>query len=397
MRMRRAVAAVLVIVASLLAPVAVGSVWAARTLTNSDEFVETVAPLADSPQVQDAVGAAATTAILERLDTADRLREVFPNAPRLTDAVAVSLDSAISNAIDSYVHSERFGEAWLRITEAMQRSFVALLNHESQGVVTLQEGQLILDTRVALELIQAELVERGIPFVASIDLTNAGQQIVLASTPNLQIVADALDIFLPIADWLWLVVVAMFVAAILLWPRRSRGLAWAGLGLAVASVLTWTGLDLGQAHLVNAAETPERGILLAEVFEVVLRFLINALLVCVAVGVAMLVAGLLGGASASGVRVRLAVTRVAHRVGSPLAPGTVGRVTARTPLLVPVLRGLVLVGAALWLVSAHRLTPSLIMWAAFWTVVGLLVVEVIEGAGRGHDRASAGALAADAT
>src|SRR3954447_16101241 len=51
-RPRAAVAVVLIVVAVLLAPVAVVCGWAKWTLTDTDRFVATYAPLAQQPAVQ---------------------------------------------------------------------------------------------------------------------------------------------------------------------------------------------------------------------------------------------------------------------------------------------------------------------------------------------------------
>ena len=55
MTARRIIAAVLLILASILAPFAVGAHWAQRTLTDTQQFAQTVGPLADDPIVQQAV------------------------------------------------------------------------------------------------------------------------------------------------------------------------------------------------------------------------------------------------------------------------------------------------------------------------------------------------------
>jgi hypothetical protein len=65
-------------------------------------------------------------------------------------------------------------------------------------------------------------------------------------------------------------------------------------------------------------------------------------------------------------------------------------------MFVPTLRGLVLVGALVVLLTADRLFPSTIVWT-FAVVAGLLlVVEVVEGSGLTREESHAGALVAEA-
>lgn len=59
---------VLIVLACLLVPLSVASVWASSQISNTDQYVETVAPLAENPAVQDALADEVTAAVFESLD-----------------------------------------------------------------------------------------------------------------------------------------------------------------------------------------------------------------------------------------------------------------------------------------------------------------------------------------
>src|SRR5271169_5372546 len=59
-RLRGITAWVLIVLASLLIPVSVISVWAIRTVTNTDQYVATMAPLARNPVIVDHLAQRAT-------------------------------------------------------------------------------------------------------------------------------------------------------------------------------------------------------------------------------------------------------------------------------------------------------------------------------------------------
>ena len=59
---------VLIVVAVVLAPLSVVSVWARGEVTDTDRFVATVAPLAQDPAIQDAVATRITTEIFQYID-----------------------------------------------------------------------------------------------------------------------------------------------------------------------------------------------------------------------------------------------------------------------------------------------------------------------------------------
>ena len=406
---RRIIAALLIILASVLAPFAVGALWAERTITSPQAFNETLAPLADDPLVRQTVSTEVSAAIISAIDAEARaesflgglsgplaeLRGESSVDSVIAAAIASGVNNAITSGVDSYVESDQFGQGWQAVTALLQEQFVALINRDTvDAAVTLQDGQIVLDTAVVVEKIQAQLAERGVPFAGTLDVP--GRQVVLADAPNLQLVANALSVFLPVAAWLWLVVVIMFVVGVLLWRPRSRGLMWTGLGLAIGALVTYVALDLGSAQLVNAAPAGYSA-LFSAVSTTLLRFLVNALLVMLTLGVVLALAGWLAGASPFGRRTRLAIAGAAHRWGSPLADSGLGRFTSEHPMFVPTLRALVLGIAAAYVLLADRLSPTEIAWTAVGVTVGLLLIEVVEGAGLAHESERAGALVASAT
>jgi hypothetical protein len=402
---RRIVAAILVLLATLLAPFAVGALWAERTITETDTFAETLAPLADDPVVRQTVATEVSAALVEALDAQARIEEALskingplaqarPDDSVIAGAIASGINGAIESGVQQYTQSERFGDLWLLVAGELQQGFMNLVERDpAQAAVGLQDGQLVLDTKIAVEKVQALLVERGVPFADKLEVP--GRDIVLADTPNLQLAADALRIFLPVASWLWIVVLLMFLAGVLLWRPRSRGLLWAGLGLAIAGGLTYAALDLGQRGLVSQAPAGYAA-LLESVSTTMLRFLVNALLVMITLGITLLVAGWLAGATKSGRKVRLMIADAAHRWGTPLADSPLGRFTSEHPMFVPTLRGIALVVALGFLVAVDRLSPAMVFWTAVGVAVALLVIEVVEGSGLARERAHAGALVAEA-
>lgn len=396
MTARRIVAALLIIVASILAPFAVGARWANQTLTNSEQFTDTVAPLADDPLVQQAIESAVSEAVIEALDIENRLDQLDLLPAIVTEAVASGVNSAVENVVEDYVQSDRFGETWISLASGIQEQFVVLLGRDGSGAIRLQDGTLVLDTAVVADLVKAELDARGVPYVGDIDAGLIDREIVLTESPNLQIAADALRIFMPVSAWLWLVVVVMLIVGVLLWRPRARGALWTGLGLVLGGAITWAGLNFGSAQLSEAAPDPNMRALLRSTIDILVQFLANSLLVMMALGMALLVGGWLAGGTRSGRRVRDRIAEAAHGWGAPLADSPIGRFTSEHPMLVPTLRGLVMVGALAFLLTADRLHPSTIVWTV--VVVGslLLAVEVIEGSGLSVEQAHAGALRAEA-
>lgn len=396
MTARRIVAAVLVILASVLAPFAVGALWAERTLTDTQQFADTVAPLADDPIVQQSVERAASEAAIEALDIETRLAQVDILPDVLVESIAAGVNSAIESGVESYVQSDRFGDVWLALSIEVQEQVDRMLSRDDTGAIALRDGRIVLDTAVVADLVRAELEAREIPLVGDIDLGLAGGEIVLTESPNLQIVADALRIFLPVSRWLWVVVLLMFGVAILLWRPRARGAMWTGLGLSLGGAATWLALDLGSARLVDRTPDPNARALLASLIDTLVAFLVNSLLVMTALGLVLILGGWLAGGTRSGRQIRDRIAALAHGWGAPMAGSRLARFTSEHPMFVPTLRAVVLVGALAALLMADRLYPSTILWT-FVVVAGLLLlIEVVEGSGLQREESHAGALVVEA-
>jgi hypothetical protein len=402
---RRIIAALLILLATVLAPFAVGALWAERTITDSQIFVETLAPLADDPAVQQTVATEVSTAVIDAIDAKTRvtdalaqlngpLAEVRPDSA-IAEAIASGINGAIESGVTSYTQSDRFGDGWLAITSLLQEQFVKVLNRDTtDAAVTLEDGQIILDTKVAVDKITTELAARGVPFVDSVEVP--GREVVLADTPNLQTAASALRIFLPVASWLWAAVLIMFLVGILLWRPRARGVLWTGIGLTIGGTVMLLALTLGETAIVAQAPSEYESVV-ASVVSTMLRLLLNATLVMICVGISLTITGWLAGATASGRKMRDAIVGVAHRGGGPLADGPVGRFTSDHPMFVPTLRAIVIAVAGAYLLLVERRSPSMIFWTFMVMALGLLLVEIIEGAGRGYEAPRAGALVAEAS
>ena len=93
---RRISAWVLVVLASILIPVSVISVWAIRTVTDTDQYVATMAPLARNPVIVDHLAARATDALFSTHVVQNKVTNALP-------AKAKSLVTPIVTEVHTYV------------------------------------------------------------------------------------------------------------------------------------------------------------------------------------------------------------------------------------------------------------------------------------------------------
>src|ERR1700742_929900 len=79
---RRISAWILLVLASILIPVSVISVWAINTVTDTDKYVETMAPLATNPVIQQGLATRATDALFSTQIVQNKVTQSLPKAAK---------------------------------------------------------------------------------------------------------------------------------------------------------------------------------------------------------------------------------------------------------------------------------------------------------------------------
>ena len=167
--------AVLITLACVLAPLSVASVWASSELSDTEQYVETVAPLADDPAVQDALAAEITTTIFENLDVEDLTSEALatiaaqPDVPPRVAAALPALATPIANGVqsftrdqvDSLLASPQFAQLWAQVNRVAHEQVVKLLEGNQGGAVSAQDGTITLNLAPIIEEVKTRLVAQG--------------------------------------------------------------------------------------------------------------------------------------------------------------------------------------------------------------------------------------------
>jgi hypothetical protein len=211
------VAKLLALLSAVLLPLALTGVWAERVVTDTDGYVAAVAPLADDPEVQQAV--------------ADRLAATVAGAAGL-DPTGGAAGEVVAAAARRVVTTNAFAQAWRRGNRAAHRQLVRAAEAGRGSQVVLSLDPLVAPV---LDVLSA----RGLPVPESVD---TGVQVQLASSRDVERlrtayrVLDATGPLLPVA---WAVVL---VLALLLGRRRRGTLVVAALASTVACVLLWLGV-----------------------------------------------------------------------------------------------------------------------------------------------------------
>jgi hypothetical protein len=385
-RARWALALVLVVVASLLAPVALVARYARSELLDTDRYVSTVAPLASDPAVQDTVTDLVTQAIFTRLDVEEVTREalgrlVDRGAPEvvlgLGAPIADQVESFTRNEVAGFVSSEQFAELWVRANRVAHDKLEAVLTGETDGAVQVDEDQVTLDLGEVVARVQARLVDRGFDLAERIPEVDA--QLTILRSDELARAQTSVRRLDRSATLLPFVILAFVAAAVVVAPNRRRALLAAALGITLSMILVATALAFVRAwyldHGTERAIPKDTAVTIVQTLLVPLRTSLRAV---VALGVVVSAAAFLAGPSGAARAVRRttvrATTAVRERVAGERPPSAVESWVAahRTPLRAGVVAAAAMV-FVLWSYPSAGVVVAIVLVA----LAALLVVELV--------------------
>lgn len=220
--MRFTSALLLVLVATVVAPFVIATSWVGAKVEDRQEYVATVAPLADDPEVRsvlaDAAAAGAVAALQQHVPVG------------LPDVVTQWAEAASTLVVES----PDFPEFWRTANEDLHRDVIALLEDPDAS----PDGNLTLDAAPLLAQVLLMLEERGIPIAAlpkiPLEVAVAPRSRVVEAGPAYRS-ADRVATWLPFV-WAALVALAVLVAAGWRGRLRIAGLALIGVAAAAAIV-----------------------------------------------------------------------------------------------------------------------------------------------------------------
>jgi hypothetical protein len=389
---RSIAAAVCLVLAALLTTPAAIAYWGQRTLNDTQRYVDTVGPLVDSPEVQDAIATTVTDAIEKQVDVEAIINDVFagvitdrPRLQRLVGPLAGAINGLIEREVRAFVASDAFADIWVRVNTRAQQALVRVLEGDESGAVSLQGDQVVLDVSDVITQVQQRLVDRGLTIVENIPIPDVDKQIVLLDSPQLKQARTIYAFTNPVARWLILVVAALYLAALLLSSRRPRMTVIIGGVLAANALLVAFALSVGRQLFINELAGTVFGPASSVFFDTLLAYLERGWKVFLWLGVILVVVGWFTGSNTSGAAVRSTLAGGLETVGARLADGPVGGAGRWVAANARWLRVAVGVLGAVVLLWGNDVSPTRLFWSLLLTVVLLGIVQILVGAGRGTD------------
>lgn len=297
----------LVVLGALLAPVAAAATWARGIVSDTDRYLAAVGPLADDPQVRDAVTDRVSAAVVDGL----RLEQLAADAtdaiaaldlpPRASEAVE-SLRGPLVDAATGYVRgvvgrvvdSDAFATVWSAANREVHRQLAAVLRGDPDALARVDaDGTLTVDLGGVVDAVRQRLSAAGFSVVDRLPPVDASFAVLRsADLVRAQEAYRALDAAATWSPWAALVLLA---GAVALARDRPRALAVVGLAVAGAVALLLVALVAGRSwyagSLPPAVQRPDVAVV---VYDQVLSGLRAALLQVLTAAVVVAAAGAVG-------------------------------------------------------------------------------------------------------
>ena len=282
-RGRKTLVAAFLLLSCLAFTLAVPAVWTRRTLSDTDRYVGTVAPIIDHDSVTDALSQRISAEIITLVDPESLAETALPpRALALAPAVANAVESFVEDRVNEVVASDRFAEFWANANRFTHTQIQAVLRGDGE-ILSTQDGQIVLnlipvinEVLVRIETSGGDLLGRDVslPEVSDAEVPEAARQ-KLESALGVTIPADFGQIVIYEADKLGavqdaaktfhrlvfiIVALAILLAAAALWvsKARRRTLLQLSTGMLVGLVVVRRSVIYAQDQIIDLAKVENR-------------------------------------------------------------------------------------------------------------------------------------------
>jgi hypothetical protein len=282
--MRRWLHWVALVLAALLAVLSIVAIWTRNQVVSTDRYVRTVAPLATEPPIQDLLVDALTTKLADPARTTDFARQLLPaRAEPLAAPIAAAVRSFVRDELEDFVRSDEFKRLWEDVSRRTHDAAVALLTGEDEGRLQIVGDRLVL--RLGPLLGPAEAFVRRAGLDAPLVTEGEEPEIVLADASSVDRARGAVNLLQKLAWVLPILALVCMAGAVFTAPGRRIGILRCGVALAVAMMLLGAGLLLGRSLYLDAVTSPQLPEdAAAAVFDTLLHYLRNGILILLAAG-----------------------------------------------------------------------------------------------------------------
>jgi len=376
-------AIVLLVVAGLLATASVVARYAQKEILNTDTYVDTVAPLASDPAVQNAVTTRVSSEVIKQIDVPKLINDLAaatgrPNADAIASAIAGPVNGAVESFVQktvaTFVQSPQFQTLWVNANTAAHTQLSAVLTGEDTEVVKTEGNQIMLEVGPIVAEVKQRLIDSGLSVASKIPSVSVQVPVMtVEDLPRIQSYVNLLD---NLATWLPLAALILLALGIWLAPLHRRAALIGAIMIAVLMIVMLIALNVVRNAYTN--EVANKGLNVPAalaLYDTLLRFLVRAVEALLLVSIVAAVWLWLAGPGRVGTFVRhwggRAEDWAAHRINrTTWRFGPFPRFVAHYGMWIVVVAGVL---------AAFALLNSPTIATALWLSAGILLVMVVVG------------------
>jgi hypothetical protein len=207
----------LTVLAILLALVGMLAYYVAHTALDEDGFETISRNMIENDAIRTQVANSAVEGLFANVDVEAAIADRLPSAQQgLAPVLAGLARSGVDRAAEAALERPRVQQVWVETTTATQRQLVRLLDDKTEFVQT-EGGEVVLDLRPIMIELGDQVVVIG--RVAE-KLPDSAGKITIIDESQLETAQTVTRILRAVANWMWLV--ALAVAALAIWLARGR-------------------------------------------------------------------------------------------------------------------------------------------------------------------------------
>ena len=285
-RWRTPVARILTVLGVLLIVISIAANFVERQALDDDEFEETARQLAADSAIQEQVAARLTESLFTNVDVQAALEQRLPPAQQgLAGPLAGALRPVSERLAVRLLERPRFQTLWVQALSGAQQQVVRLLDDEArfleteQGVVAVDLRPLLVELTDQLEIVGG-LSDR---------LPEDAGLITLFEAEELETAQRATRFLRFVADWIWVLALACWVAAVFIARDRRKEVRAVAIGFVVVGVVVLALRRVFGRYLVDElSTTPTQEDAIENTWGILTRLLADSGWAAIALGVVAL-------------------------------------------------------------------------------------------------------------
>lgn len=293
----------LVVVATLLAFVAIFSLWINRQALNTDNWVTTSGKLLENKAIQTQVATFVVNELYANVDVKAQLQSRLPaQLQPLAGPAAGALHNVAQTAAQRALATGQVQEVWKKANRAAHKTLLKIINGGSKNISTTG-GKVTLNLRSIAEQVAGQI---GIDPAVANKIPASAASIEILRSKQIDTAQKIAKLIRRLAIILTILVFGLYALAVYLARGyRRETLRSVGFGFIAAGAIAWIARGLAGTYVVDAlAKNESVRPATQAVWDIGTSLLLQAAVSAITFGVLLVIAAVLAGPTRYAVRLR---------------------------------------------------------------------------------------------